>query len=573
MDFGHVYPEPGAGPVRSDKEATFFLRRSLIEAEQKIELWKAQANEGHQEIVQCKSNVRVLQIELDALRTELKSTQEELLRKKDAYERQRGLTEELRGNQKAAIKAIRDYYIAKLNQELHARRGGGMLSCIGPIENELEKAHAKVDELTKKAEETEKAKYKYQYAYQQEYMKHHRTYNQAQALDIELNDAKKQIRVQDEELKAVRNELIAVKQQLGDAINLSEARGDELKATQAVLTKTDTLSVTDVAQKVNALNDEILQMAAFLGKMLVYEVLEPDADRQEIRQEAIKSTYQCAMDILGETLANALAMQSVSEPKEESNPLLVQIVMQIAVTNWCASYASRWTSYKSVDAEITGEAKDGQSKESGNKPTVSEQLDHDKFISKVYDSIRHHEDQAVAGRWRSLTRAHLPFSTNGWDHSLMMAIRSVMTVAGWATRSDDEMTQIEKRLGSIFELILALRKAMGEDVTSADLEISIIAHGQTFDPSYMEDAYADGGMASKSEKSVPERVICTSGLGLRRLVGKKSGEGKKQAEFLLMPRVVLEETVMALVPLPPTRKSVFYPDDGGSETGRDLLND
>ncbi|RXW13259.1 hypothetical protein EST38_g12598, partial [Candolleomyces aberdarensis] len=383
------------------------------------------------------------------------------------------------------------------------------------------------------------------------------------AMDIELNDAKKRIRVQDEELKALRNDLIAAKQQLGDAINLSEAQGDELKVAQAVLTKADTLSVTDVALKVNALNDEILQMAAFLGKMLVYEVLEPDADRQEIRQKAIKSAYQCAMDILGEPLADALAMHSVSEPKEESHPLLVQLVMQVALTNWCASFARRWTSYKRVDAESTDEAKESQLKESSNSPSTSEQLDHDRFVSKLYDSIRHHEDQAVASRWRSLTRAHLPFSSNGWDHSLMMAIRSIMGVAGWATRSDDEMSQIEKCLGSIFELILVLRKATGVDVTSVDLEICIIAPGQNFDPLYMEDAYADGGPASKSEKSEPERVMSTSWLGLQRLEGKKSGGVKRQVELLLTPRVVLEKTVMALVPPPPSRKSVFYPDDGG----------
>jgi hypothetical protein len=147
-----------------------------------------------------------------------------------------------------------------------------------------------------------------------------------------------------------------------------------------------------------------------------------------------------------------------------------------------------------------------------------------------------------------------------------------MGVAGWATRSNDEMDQIEKRLGSIFKPLLDLRKATGEDVTSADLEISIIQSGQTFDPSYMEDAYADGRSSSKSKKSAPEPVINTSGLGLQKMVVKKlkGGGVQRHAEILSMPKVVLEKTIKeALEPPPPTRKKkkVTAADAGGGSTG------
>ena len=147
----------------------------------------------------------------------------------------------------------------------------------------------------------------------------------------------------------------------------------------------------------------------------------------------------------------------------------------------------------------------------------------------------------------------------------MVTICSIMGVAGWATRSNEEMGQVEKRLGSIFKPLLDLRKATGEDVTSADLEISIIQSGQTFDPSYMEDAYTDGRVSSKS---APEQVINTSGLGLQRVVVKrlKGGALQKQLEILSMPKVVLVKTIKeALGPPPPANRREQPLSDARSE--------
>ena len=162
----------------------------------------------------------------------------------------------------------------------------------------------------------------------------------------------------------------------------------------------------------------------------------------------------------------------------------------------------------------------------------------------------------------------------------MVTICSIMGVAGWATRSNEEMGQVEKRLGSIFKPLLDLRKATGEDVTSADLEISIIQSGQTFDPSYMEDAYADGRSSSKSKKGAPEPVINTSGLGLQRIVvvkRLKGGAVQQYAEILSMPKVVLEKTIKeALEPPPPIRKkkrvTAAHEGDGSGGILRGLLS-
>ncbi|KAF6743402.1 hypothetical protein DFP72DRAFT_933537 [Ephemerocybe angulata] len=444
-------------------------------------------------------------------------------------------------------------------------------------EAQLEKYREKYASMKRRCEELEDFGQRAQQQVQEYHSAYSRSYHQLRAVEMEFNSARKHIHHLDGELKTARHELGAVKQQLSDAVNLSEVRGKELKGAQVFLTKADTLSVTDVVQKVNALNEEIFQMAAFLGEVLIYEVLEEGVDRHSVRQQAVTSGYSQAERLLGEKLANVLAQESIKEPKEPSNPLLVQIVMQIAFTQWCARLGSRWTSYHKVDKAKHEEGEEGageQEKERSGNASVQNQREHDNLISELYDSIRDHEDQAVAGRWRSLTRAHLPYSTSGWDHNLMLGIVSILGIAGWSTRTQDDLVQIENRLSSIFKPLLELRKATGEDVTSADLEISVVRPGTQFDPTYMEDAYADGRSSSKSKKSAPEEVISTSGLGLKRIVVKrlKTGGIQRQAEALSMPKVVLEKTIKeALEPPPPTRKKKKATEGGGGGSLGGLL--
>ncbi|KAJ2935090.1 hypothetical protein H1R20_g2032, partial [Candolleomyces eurysporus] len=582
MNPGHG-AEPGpvlrVGDSVSDKATITGLRRSLREAEHNVKLWQEQAEEARAVSIQCKSNVKVLQEELE-------STQQELDLLQDQYRQQAELISAQKEEIEAKTKLLNDCKKALTQVTVLIDQNLADTECKDKsAKKEAEDLQTKctsqeriVEDSTRDVQSTTTAASTKISQTRGEMMSdvgshHRRVNNQAKALETKFNAAKKHIHMQDEELKAVLNELSAVKQQLSDAVNLSEVRGKELKGAQVFLTKADTLSVADVVQKVNALNEEIFQMAAFLGKVFVHEVLEPDANRQEHRREAIQSMYEKARDNLGETLTNTLARESVNELKEGSNPLLVQTVMQIALTNWCGHFGRRWTSYHRADIESANEAKEGQPKEPRSESGISKQLDHDRFISELYDSIRDHQDQAVAGRWRSLTKAHLPFSTTGWDHSLMLAICSIMSVAGWDTRSTEDIAQVEKRLSSIFKPLLDLRKATGEDVTSADLEVSIIQPGAIFDPSYMEDAYANGSSSSKSKKSAPEAVIGTSGLGLQRLVVKriKTGGVQRQLEILSMPKVVLSKTIKgALEPPPSTKKKAMSGASGAGSTGISL---
>ncbi|TFK22626.1 hypothetical protein FA15DRAFT_671321 [Coprinopsis marcescibilis] len=345
------------------------------------------------------------------------------------------------------------------------------------------------------------------------------------------------IRRIEEENRGLKFELQNVKQQLSDAVNLSEVRGKELKGAQVFLTKADSLSTSDVVQKVLDLNDEIFQAAALLGETLAYQVYEDGVDRVEARQSLIQGSMERARWMLGPRLAEILAKESLKPPKEATNPLLVQIVMQSALTQWCYSVAHRWCTGTEHDNEV---------------------------IQNLYEDIRATEEQAVAGRWRSLTRAHLQTSATGWVQNVRDGIIPVMQVAGWTCA---DLFQFEKRLPSIFKALQDIRKATGEDVTSTDLEVITVVDGKGFDPNFMEDAYGDGRGDSSALKAVGKSgdgddppahlVVASVGLGLRQVILKRHSNGavSKRATWIASPKVVLEKTIKeAIEPPPPTTR-------------------
>ena len=147
-----------------------------------------------------------------------------------------------------------------------------------------------------------------------------------------------------EENRSLMDDLQDVKAQLADAKSLLEAKDRELKGAQVFLTKADTLSTTDVVQKVNALNEEIFQSAALLGEMLWI------TERTDRTQEQVTVAFEKARWMLGEQMASILAVESVN-PRTDLHPLLVQVVLQIAITTWCKFVVSSWKPEDSTVAD------------------------------------------------------------------------------------------------------------------------------------------------------------------------------------------------------------------------------
>jgi hypothetical protein len=81
--------------------------------------------------------------------------------------------------------------------------------------------------------------------------------------------------------------------------NISEIRGKELISAQVFLRKADLLSISDVKDKVNALNDENFQASASLGDALVHF-------KYELAKEEWEAAYAEACRTVSEPLTRAL---------------------------------------------------------------------------------------------------------------------------------------------------------------------------------------------------------------------------------------------------------------------------
>lgn len=327
-------------------------------------------------------------------------------------------------------------------------------------------------------------------------------------------DERKRLRGQIDHLNSendsLKRELKAVGSLLVDAQNLSQVRGEELKGAQVFLTKADMISTTDVVQKVTTLNTEISQTASRFVELLH---LTKNPNKAWQRQP---TTMEKRM--LGEKLASDLHelsnRHSLASGRTEPNPLLIQVVFQIAITTWCSSMVSSW------------ELNDRQLADS---------------MASMYSGIREFEDQAVSGRWRSITRAQLRRSSPndvGGLQSFVNAIKGILDVAGWSIRDADQ-EQLERVLSPLSKAVQSLRKALGEDVTSLDMEVTTIDAGQMFDAEHMEDGFGGSGKSSSPSRlkiaSAPENVVGTTGLGLRTRKGQTN-----ENESILLPQVALE---------------------------------
>ena len=115
---------------------------------------------------------------------------------------------------------------------------------------------------------------------------------------------------------------------------LSEVREKGLFGAQDLLTKADTLSISEVGEKVTTLNEEIFQAAATLGEALIHK-------RHEVSQTELEVAAAVSREMVGEKLMKLLITQS-QKPDPEVNPLLVQVTLQIFMVKFCVSKIQSW---------------------------------------------------------------------------------------------------------------------------------------------------------------------------------------------------------------------------------------
>ena len=102
---------------------------------------------------------------------------------------------------------------------------------------------------------------------------------------------------------------------------------------QAFLTKVD-LSISEVKDKVNALNDKNFQASASLGDSLVHF-------KYELAKEDMDTALAEVCRTVSEPLARALVKET-QKPEPTVNPLLVQVVLQMYLVHFCTSKIDSW---------------------------------------------------------------------------------------------------------------------------------------------------------------------------------------------------------------------------------------
>ena len=159
----------------------------------------------------------------------------------------------------------------------------------------------------------------------------------------------------------------------------------------------------------------------------------------------------------------------------------------------------------------------------------------------------------------------MEFSSSGWSQDLLDGLLDVFAFAKWPTPNANQKNLFEEQFPPIFNAIRDLRKALGEDITSFDIEVATVDPGTTFDSAFM-----DNGWPALTKESTLEIVSGTTGLGLKKVIMKPSTEGASltlNANVIYRPKVILERTVQeALVP-PSSRAQKKGPPKRGAASG------
>ena len=119
----------------------------------------------------------------------------------------------------------------------------------------------------------------------------------------------------------------------------------------------------------------------------------------------------------------------------------------------------------------------------------------------------------------------------------------LLCLCGWSlnsARSQKAILAMQQMVKALEKLWQQLRRATKEGITTADIDVFVIDFDRSYDESQMEDSYSD--TSSKSETIAAEtRVLCTVGLGLKRMVVKRvAGVPEKQEDILMKPKVALK---------------------------------
>ncbi|KAJ7628238.1 hypothetical protein DFH06DRAFT_1442141, partial [Mycena polygramma] len=256
----------------------------------------------------------------------------------------------------------------------------------------------------------------------------------------------------------------------------------------------DSISGAEAVSIAKLLNADIFQTATFIADSL---------ECTPAKSNTAAQTY------LGESITKVL---------QSADAGVVQIALQTAIARRCKGIIDSW---------CLGDEWFGNS------------------LCALYEKILLAENRIAAHRWRAMTRAQTRCSEDNLlvTSSLVQCIFDVMVAAGWIFQEEYIEDKFAGHIAAIAKYSLQLRKAIGEDIVSEDLEVVYVGPNQIFREQTMEDVYAVGRRKDQSRRAARagfdvEVVACTSDIGLQKR-GRNTLDFKG-GDILLRPKVVLQ---------------------------------
>ncbi|KAG6826283.1 hypothetical protein H0H92_000453 [Tricholoma furcatifolium] len=279
-------------------------------------------------------------------------------------------------------------------------------------------------------------------------------------------------------------------------------RTTELQNAQLFLNQADSLSGADIIGIAKELNAEILQVAAVMADSLEYTGAE-----EKCKDEA---ELTAVVRMIGEGLTEVLVAQ---RPHLGEDPTAVQLALQVCLVHCTNDIIRSWT--------LGGD---------------------DSCLSNVYREIWKNENQAAAGRWRSMTQLYAA-KLDGQMAAQEIIANNVKAVLEAVDASYQlQWDEFLKKLSNINSLALRLRLAIGQSVTSMDIEPFEVTFGTPFEPSMMEDTYADERKESNAKQVMKLEEIVAGSTELGLLCRVKSVNDDAQKMIMLKSKVVLRST-------------------------------
>ncbi|KAH6897985.1 hypothetical protein BKA70DRAFT_1375380 [Coprinopsis sp. MPI-PUGE-AT-0042] len=360
------------------------------------------------------------------------------------------------------------------------------------------------------------------------------------------------------QLSRVTEELQGLRRQHHDAQELLGQRAQELAGAQTFLTTADTVSCGDIISMIQGMNADIMQVSAHMAEtftplfatrgrkpspllpaledLAVIKSSGEDFTRSESSSHSLESEAD-ARDALAQAVEvyGATMVEHLQKTDPVKNPILLQLAFQAGLSAYTHWIITSWF-FEDPEDEI--------------------------LFSETYARVREAEEQSISGQWRALTRKHaqrMMTSTNSRSPSrspqmppnadelivyMVDTLVNVLLVSGLneapTIHTHNQLhSQIMAAFSSQLNVILSqakrLNKAVGEGVVSCDLEALYVAP----DAGYMPETMEASTMVESSGSRPPERVLCTTDLGLARAIKVPGTRGEWEESVLLKPKVIL----------------------------------